>query len=133
MEESIHRGSVAEILYHPPAHLVRHFAASIVIGMERIRQFGEAARRVKQDLPDVGKHFVRLNVLCQTSQVVVKLIRRRIDMMKPAANETGYVTGIEPGTGFPNTRSIEREQGRVPKLEPREYRDFHLAFEITKK
>lgn len=28
----------------------------------------------------------------------------------------GYVTGLEPGTNFPNNRSIERKLGRVPKL-----------------
>lgn len=30
----------------------------------------------------------------------------------------GYVTGLEPGTGFPNNRRIERKFGRVPKLSP---------------
>jgi hypothetical protein len=30
----------------------------------------------------------------------------------------GYVTGVEPGTGFPNNRRIERKFGRVPKLPP---------------
>ena len=34
-----------------------------------------------------------------------------------AMNE-GYVTGLEPGTGFPNNRRIERKFGRVPKLSP---------------
>ncbi len=29
----------------------------------------------------------------------------------------GYVTGIEPGTNFPNPRSFEGEQGRVVKLD----------------
>jgi hypothetical protein len=29
----------------------------------------------------------------------------------------GYVTGIEPGTNFPNNRSFERAAGRVPVLE----------------
>ena len=28
----------------------------------------------------------------------------------------GYVTGLEPRTGFPNNRRIERKFGRVPKL-----------------
>ena len=28
----------------------------------------------------------------------------------------GYVTGIEPGTNFPNPRPVEREAGRVPVL-----------------
>lgn len=30
--------------------------------------------------------------------------------------EEGYVTGIEPGTNFPNFKSFEREQGRVLRL-----------------
>jgi galactose mutarotase-like enzyme len=33
-----------------------------------------------------------------------------------AAVEDGYVVGIEPGTSFPNTRKLERQMGRVPKL-----------------
>jgi Domain of unknown function (DUF4432) len=34
------------------------------------------------------------------------------------APKEGYVTGLEPGTGFPNNRRIERKFGRVPKLPP---------------
>lgn len=37
-----------------------------------------------------------------------------------AAEEDGYVVGLEPGTGFPNTRRFERENGRVIRLGPRE-------------
>lgn len=33
-----------------------------------------------------------------------------------AAIEDGYVTGLEPGTNFPNFKSFERRQGRVPTL-----------------
>jgi hypothetical protein len=32
--------------------------------------------------------------------------------------EDGYVTGLEPGTGFPFNRRIERLAGRVPRLAP---------------
>jgi hypothetical protein len=42
------------------------------------------------------------------------------------ALEEGYVTGIEPGTGFPYTRRLEREAGRVPKLKPGERRHFAI-------
>ena len=35
-----------------------------------------------------------------------------------AAKETGYVTGLEPATGYAYTRRIEREGGRVPKIAP---------------
>jgi hypothetical protein len=43
-----------------------------------------------------------------------------------AAEPEGYVTGIEPGTGFPYTRRLEREHGRVPKLNPNETRHFTI-------
>jgi hypothetical protein len=35
-----------------------------------------------------------------------------------AAVEDGYVTGLEPATNFPNFKSFERHQGRVPVLPP---------------
>ncbi|MEO8498642.1 MAG: aldose 1-epimerase family protein [Planctomycetota bacterium] len=38
----------------------------------------------------------------------------------------GYVTGLEPGTNFPNPRSYEGQQGRVVKLEPRGTFSFDL-------
>jgi hypothetical protein len=47
-----------------------------------------------------------------------------------SALEEGYVTGLEPGTGFPATRSIERKAGRVPKLGPRESRSITLDIAI---
>ncbi|MDP6083544.1 MAG: aldose 1-epimerase family protein [Verrucomicrobiota bacterium] len=47
-----------------------------------------------------------------------------------AAENTGYVTGIEPGTGFPHNRSYERKHGRVPKLGPGQSRTFELDFSI---
>jgi hypothetical protein len=34
--------------------------------------------------------------------------------------EEGYVVGLEPGTGFPNTKAFEREMNRVLKLKPKE-------------
>lgn len=47
-----------------------------------------------------------------------------------AAPAEGYVTGIEPGTGFPYTRQDERKSGRVPKLAPNETRSFSLDVAI---
>jgi hypothetical protein len=49
-----------------------------------------------------------------------------------AAVEEGYVTGLEPGTGFPYQRRLERQAGRVPKLKPGESREFgvDIAFHI---
>ncbi|MGH7451071.1 MAG: DUF4432 family protein, partial [bacterium] len=47
-----------------------------------------------------------------------------------ASREDGYVTGLEPGTGFPFNRRIERQFGRVPKLSPGQSREFILEFGI---
>lgn len=41
----------------------------------------------------------------------------------------GYVTGIEPGTNFPNPRSFEGQQGRVAKLAPGAKEVFEVALE----
>lgn len=38
----------------------------------------------------------------------------------------GYVTGLEPGTNFPNPRSFEGQQGRVVKLKPGQTVKFKL-------
>jgi hypothetical protein len=40
----------------------------------------------------------------------------------------GYVTGIEPGTNYPNNRSVERAAGRVPKLQPGASHQMTLKF-----
>ncbi len=42
----------------------------------------------------------------------------------------GYVTGLEPGTGFPYNRSVERPNGRVPKLEPGARITFDVKFTV---
>ena len=47
-----------------------------------------------------------------------------------ASASEGYVTGIEPGTGFPYMRQHEREAGRVPKLAPDETRQFTIDVTI---
>jgi Domain of unknown function (DUF4432) len=50
-----------------------------------------------------------------------------------AAKEDGYVTGIEPGTNFPNNRRIERMFGRVPKLAPGASHAMTLDFAVQVK
>jgi len=47
-----------------------------------------------------------------------------------AAPEDGYVTGIEPGTNYPNTRRVERKHGRVPSLSPGESYYMTLDFAV---
>lgn len=49
-----------------------------------------------------------------------------------AAIEDGYVTGIEPGTGFPNTRGVERQLGRVPRLAPGSSRTFAIEYAVLR-
>lgn len=44
----------------------------------------------------------------------------------------GYVTGIEPGTGFPHTRRSERQAGRVPKLAGGQSRPFVVDYTICR-
>jgi hypothetical protein len=46
------------------------------------------------------------------------------------ALEDGYVTGIEPATGFPNPRGFEQQQGRLVVLEPGEARDFQWSLDL---
>jgi hypothetical protein len=47
-----------------------------------------------------------------------------------SASEDGYVTGLEPATGYPFNRKVERKFGRVPKLAPGESRSFTLDYGI---
>ena len=46
------------------------------------------------------------------------------------AEGEGYVTGIEPGTGFPHNRRIERAKGRVPKLAAGATRTFAVEVAV---
>jgi hypothetical protein len=46
------------------------------------------------------------------------------------AVEEGYVTGLEPGTGFPYNRRVERKFGRVPKLGPHGEVRFAIDFAV---
>lgn len=45
--------------------------------------------------------------------------------------DDGYVTGIEPGTNFPNPRTFEGEQGRITKIGPKGKVEFDFAFEYV--
>ncbi len=46
------------------------------------------------------------------------------------AEADGYVTGLEPGTNFPNPHTFEREQGRVVHLPPGGTSTFQLRLEF---
>ena len=47
------------------------------------------------------------------------------------AYEDGYVTGLEPGTNFPNPRSFEQQHGRVVELAPQATTDFVIDFSVA--
>ena len=48
-----------------------------------------------------------------------------------AVENDGYVVGIEPATDYPNSRTVEREEGRVVSLEPKGSYETQLMFEIA--
>jgi hypothetical protein len=47
-----------------------------------------------------------------------------------AGEPDGYVTGLEPGTNFPNPRSFETAKDRVVKLAPGQKQTFEITIEI---
>ena len=47
------------------------------------------------------------------------------------AEADGYVAGLEPGSSFPNLRTVERREGRVLRLSPGQSVTFRLSMEIA--
>jgi hypothetical protein len=47
-----------------------------------------------------------------------------------AGEPDGYVTGLEPGTNFPNPRSFETSKERVVKLAPGQKQTFNITVEL---
>jgi hypothetical protein len=47
-----------------------------------------------------------------------------------AAERDGYVTGLEPGTDYPNNRMFERARGRVIELPPEARYETELVFSL---
>jgi hypothetical protein len=47
-----------------------------------------------------------------------------------ASQADGYVTGLEPGTDYPNAKAFERKQGRLVKMGPGETHRARLALEV---
>ena len=47
-----------------------------------------------------------------------------------AAEQDGYVTGLEPGTDLPNNKAFERAKGRLQTLAAGETREFEIALEV---
>ena len=69
-----------------------------------------------------GKHAVKLSWLAASLPCFT--------LWKNQGGEAdGYVTGLEPGTNYPNPRSFEETQGRVVPLAPHASVSFDLAIE----
>ena len=47
------------------------------------------------------------------------------------AEADGYVAGLEPGSSFPNLRSVERREGRVINLQAGQSVTFRLSMEVA--
>jgi hypothetical protein len=66
--------------------------------------------------------------------VAVRFNRRELPCFtvwkNTAAMEDGYVTGLEPATNFPNFKTFERQQGRVPVLPPGGHWESHWSIEV---
>lgn len=98
------------------------------------RDFGEQVFNIIPFADDRGMTTVMLhnkaaNLGIRISYAVSELpyftLWKNTDTLKE-----GYVTGLEPGTGFAYTRRIERRFGRVPKLAAGASRSFTLDYTI---
>lgn len=76
------------------------------------------------------------NMLSSPDATSAVSVRHKVDTLpyltqwKNTVGESdGYVTGLEPGTGFPNPRSFEEAGGRVVSLAGGESMEFQLAIE----
>jgi hypothetical protein len=74
-------------------------------------------------LPDKdGRTLVMLQNQAKNRAIAVSYSVKQLPYLtqwkNTAAEKDGYVTGIEPATGFPRNRRLERIAGRVPKLAP---------------
>ena len=98
------------------------------------RDFGEQVFNVIPFADDKGMTTVMLHnkaaslgirITYDVNQLPYFTLWKNTDTLKE-----GYVTGLEPGTGFAYTRRIERRFGRVPKLAPGASRSFTLDYTI---
>ncbi|MCA9123737.1 MAG: aldose 1-epimerase family protein [Planctomycetaceae bacterium] len=80
-----------------------------------------------------GATQVMLKNAHSTAGALLKFNKKQLPCFTIWKNTTsladGYVTGLEPGTNFPNPRTYEGDQGRVIKLGPGGSCDFD--FELT--
>jgi hypothetical protein len=93
-----------------------------------VRGFIEQVYNLHPFADDEGRSVVMLSNAARDRAVSMRFAVAELPYVTLWKNltalEEGYVTGLEPGTGFPYPRRIEREAGRVPKLKPGETRHF---------
>ncbi|MDA0659285.1 MAG: aldose 1-epimerase family protein [Planctomycetota bacterium] len=70
----------------------------------------------------------------RTRSAAIRYSTRQLPCFSLWKNETslldGYVTGLEPGTNYPNPIGFEKSRGRVVKLAPGANYDVHLQLSI---
>ena len=81
-----------------------------------------------------GKNLVLLKNSSENIAVMMKFDKKQLPTFTQWKNTSsfaeGYVTGLEPGTDYPNSKAFERKCGRLLKLSPREKRSFNLTIEF---
>lgn len=93
------------------------YAERVYFGRMQDSDGGDAATMIRSAKRDVG-----LGVSYRTSTLPYFVMWKNT-----AAREDGYVVGLEPSTNLPNTKSFEREQGRVITIEPGETVPFRVG------
>ncbi|WP_042861663.1 aldose 1-epimerase family protein [Dickeya sp. NCPPB 3274] len=66
-----------------------------------------------------------VSIAFDTHQLPLLTLWKNTDTLKQ-----GYVTGIEPGTNYAYPVTIERQQGRVKKLQPGQSTTFELTYSL---
>lgn len=103
--EAPQAGFAEQVYFMDPAAGANNWAVAALSDSESTRAF--------------AVHFERSTLPCLTL------------WKNTGACQDGYVTGIEPGSTFPNPRQFEREQGRLKTLQPGESATYQLRFEVT--
>ena len=95
--------------------------------------FQEQVYFAKPQASDRGWTTAMLHDSTKKSGIAVRYDTRTLPCFtlwkNTTAVEDGYVTGLEPATGFPNTKSFEAQASRVVKLTAGESRSFSLQLE----
>ena len=99
-----------------------------------VRGFIEEVYCIKPLADAQGRTAIALRNAAADRGVILRFSTRELPFVSLWKNltalEEGYVTGLEPGTGFAFNRRIERRAGRVPRLAPGASRSFTIDFEV---